>query len=211
VPPLPSTPALAKPAKACTIVAVNSTSTNGRTEVVHGSMFAGKTEHLIARLRQEQAHGKLVKAFKHAIDDRYDADHLVTHRGDRFEAVPVRDAATILDRCGGANVVAIDEGHFFGLALLPVVQKLAARGVTVIVAGITYDIWGRPFEPIPDLIKLADEEVVCQAPCRVCGRPAPFNQRMTAVNTLYMVGGLDDYEPRCTEHFTPHPGPPEQR
>lgn len=174
-------------------------------------MFSGKTEHLIARLRQEQADGKTVIAFKHSIDDRYDPDHLVTHRRDHFDALRVPDAAAILERSAGADVVAIDEGHFFKMALVPVVKELAARGATVLVAGITHDCWGRDFEPIPQLVELADEEVVLQAPCRVCGEPAPFTQRITSINTLHMVGGLDDYEPRCAEHFTPLPGPPEQR
>jgi thymidine kinase len=174
-------------------------------------MFAGKTEHLIARLRQEQARGETVIAFKHSIDDRYDPDHLVTHRRDHFDALRVPNAAAILEHCADADVVAIDEGHFFKMDLVPVVQELKARGVTVLVAGITHDCWGRDFEPIPQLAALADEEVVRQAPCRVCGKPALFTQRMTAVNALHMVGGLDDYEPRCAEHFIPFPGPAEQR
>jgi thymidine kinase len=190
---------------------VNHQNAKGRVEVIHGSMFAGKTEHLIARLRQEAARGKTIKAFKHAIDDRYDPEHLVTHRGDRFDAARVTTAAAIPELCEGADVVAIDEGHFFKLALVPVVRQLVERGLTVIVAGITHDAWGRPFEPIPQLIELASEEIVCQAPCRVCGKPSPFTQRTTPVNTLHMVGGLDDYEPRCPEHFTPLPDPPEQR
>lgn len=193
------------------MAAVNENNAKGRIEVVHGSMFSGKTEHLIARLRQEQARGKTVIAFKHSIDDRYDPDHLVTHRRDHFDALRASNAAAILDRCGNADVVAIDEGHFFRMDLIPVVEELTARGVTVLVAGITHDCWGRDFEPIPQLAELADEEVVLQAPCRVCGKPAPFTQRMSAVNTLHMVGGLDDYEPRCAEHFTPLPGPAEQR
>jgi thymidine kinase len=174
-------------------------------------MFGGKTEHVIARLRQEEARGRTVRAFKHTIDNRYDPNHLVTHREDRFEATVVPDAESILAGCGGAQVVAVDEGHFFRMALLPVVQTLLDRGVTVIVAGISHDAWGRPFEPMPQLTALADETVVQQAPCRVCGQPSPYTQRMTAVNTLHMVGGLDDYEPRCAEHFTPLSGPPEQR
>ena len=174
-------------------------------------MFGGKTEHIIARLRKEQARGKTVKAFKHRIDNRYDPDHLVTHAEDRFDAVRVSDASSILAASEGVDVVAIDEGHFFKMPLIPVVQALLARGLTVLVAGISHDAWGRPFEPMPDLVSMADEEVLRQAPCRVCGEPAPFTQRMTAVSTLHMVGGLDDYEPRCEAHFTPLSGPPEQR
>lgn len=174
-------------------------------------MFAGKTEHVIARLRQEQSRGRTVKAFKHLIDDRYDPDHLVTHRGDHFDALRVSDAAAILNLSEGADLVAIDEGHFFTTGLIPVVRELVKRGVTVIVAGITNDAWGRPFEPMPQLAAIADEEVVLQAPCRVCGSPSPFTQRMVAVNTPHMVGGLDEYQPRCARHFTPLPDPPEQR
>jgi len=171
-------------------------------------MFAGKTEHMIARLRQRQAQGKRVTAFKHSIDDRYDPNHLVTHRRDCFDAVRITDAAAILDLCGEAELVAIDEGHFFKSPLISVVQELADRGVDVLVAGITFDAWGREFEPIPQLARLADDEVVKRAPCRVCGEPSPFSQRITRIDDVHMVGGLDDYEPRCGAHFTPLPGPP---
>lgn len=188
----------------------------GTLEVVHGSMFGGKTEHTIAVLRRAVADGKRVLAFKHVIDDRYDPQHLVTHRRDRFDAARARNAEAILERVFSKDgprpdLVAIDEGHFFKLALVPVVKQLLESGVSVIVAGITHDAWGRPFEPMPQLCEFADRVVVKEAPCRVCGKPAPFTQRMTAVNTLHMVGGLCDYEPRCHEHFTPLPGPPEQR
>jgi thymidine kinase len=183
----------------------------GRLEVVHGSMFAGKTEHMIAALRRAVAEGRRVKAFKHCIDSRYDPDHLVTHSNDRFDAVRVPDGESILRACGDADFIAIDEGHFFQQALVPVVEALLDRGVSVVVAGISNDSWGRPFEPMPQLAEMADSEVKKQSPCRVCGRPSPFTQRMTEVSTIHMVGGLDDYEPRCEDHFTPLAAPPEQR
>lgn len=183
----------------------------GSLIVVHGSMFAGKTEYLIARLRQAALHGQRVKAFKHAIDNRYDPTHLVTHTQDRFDAIPVPDADAVLTQAGDAEVIAIDEGQFFRNELVPIVEKLLDRGVTVLVAGISHDAWGRPFEPMPRLIAMADEVVPRESPCRVCGEPSPYTQRMTPVNTLHMVGGLDDYEPRCRAHFTPLPGPPEKR
>jgi len=183
----------------------------GRLEVVHGSMFAGKTEHMIAALRRAAAEGRRVKAFKHCIDSRYDPDHLVTHSQDRFDAVRVADGESILRACGDADFIAIDEGHFFKRALVPVVEALLDRGVSVVVAGITHDSWGRPFEPMPQLAKMADSEIKKQSPCRVCGEPSPFTQRMTQVSTIHMVGGLDDYEPRCENHFTPLATPPEQR
>ncbi len=183
----------------------------GRLEVVHGSMFAGKTEHMIARLRQEASHGKKVLAFKHCIDDRYDADHLVTHRSDRFDATRVDAAGEIGELSTLADVIAIDEGQFFKVQLIPVVEALLKRGATVIVAGITHDVWGRPFDPMPQLAQMADQVVELRAPCRVCGEPAPFTQRMVPMDSLHMVGGLDEYEPRCHKHFTPLAGPPEQR
>lgn len=183
----------------------------GRLEVVHGSMFAGKTEHLIARLRRARADGLRVKAFKHSIDNRYDATHLVTHTQDRFDAIPVPDAAAVLAQSSAVDVVAIDEGQFFREALVPVVKELIGRGVSVVIAGISNDAWGRPFEPMPQLMEMADEVVTKYSPCRVCGEPAAFTQRLSPVDTLHMVGGLSDYEPRCKAHFEPLPGPPENR
>lgn len=174
-------------------------------------MFAGKTERVIRSLRLAAAGGRRVVAFKHRIDDRYDPDHLVTHRNDRFRAVRVSAAGEILDHSAEAEVVAIDEGQFFKMALVPVVEALLARGVDVIVAGISHDAWGRPFEPIPELSDLAADVVLCQAPCSVCGRPSPFTQRITPSDIQHMVGGCDDYEPRCVHHFEPLPGPPEAR
>jgi len=181
----------------------------GRLEVVHGSMFAGKTEYMISRLRQELARGRRVAAVKHAMDDRYDADHLVTHRSDRFEAERAADAGAVERLAEGAEVVAIDEGHFFRVDLVDVVERLLRAGKDVIVAGITYDVWGRPFDPMPQLCAMADEVVERFAPCRVCGKPAAYNQRKTPIDDVLMVGGLGDYEPRCGEHFSPLPDPPE--
>lgn len=174
-------------------------------------MFSGKTERMIAALRRAQSQGRVVRAFKHAIDDRYDADHLTTHRGDRFEAVRVNRAQDIPGLVGDAEVVAIEEGHFFGISLVAVVRELIARGATVLVAGITNDAWGRPFDPIPQLAAIADEEVLLQAPCRVCGAPAPFTQRMVEVGSSVMVGGAGEYEPRCAAHFVALSTPPESR
>lgn len=174
-------------------------------------MFGGKTERLIASLRQAQAAGRRVRAFKHCIDNRYDVLHLVTHTQDRFDAVPVPTAADILRQCDDVDFIAIDEGQFFRMELIPVVHQLLERGVCVIIAGISHDAWGRPFDPMPQLCDMADVVTEKQSPCRVCGKPSPFTQRITPINTLHMVGGLDDYEPRCREHFTPLPGPPEER
>lgn len=177
----------------------------GFLEVVHGSMFGGKTEYLIARLREEEAQGRAVRAFKHIIDDRYEPDYLVTHRQDRFAAARVSSAEDLLHESEGAEVVAIDEGHFFTPALVEVVRVLRQRGLVVIVAGITHDAWGRHFTPMPELVQMADREILRQAPCSICGEPSPFTQRMTPVRGTLMVGGSGDYEPRCVLHFAPLP------
>ena len=193
-----------------TIPAVTEAPPTGRLIIVHGSMFAGKTEYVIARLRAEEACGRSVRAFKHAIDARYAADYLVTHARDRYPALRVDEPAAILPQLDQVDVVAVDEGHFFKRPLIPVVRALLERGLDVLVAGLTYDAWGRPFEPFPNLLLLADEVVVCRAPCRVCGRPAPYTQRLALVRTEFLVGGAGDYEPRCAAHFVALPEPPEQ-
>lgn len=204
-------PKLAEGPARATMSPMTSPNHAGRLEVVHGSMFAGKTEYLLARLRAEQAQGRHVLAFKHASDARYAPQFLVTHPGDRFEAVRVAEATAIPALAREAEVVAIDEGHFFKRPLLDVVRALVADGKTVLVAGITNDAWGQPFEPMPELAALADAEVLRQAPCRVCGAPAPYSQRLTPVGTEFMVGGAGDYEPRCGAHFTALATPPEPR
>src|SRR5262245_50860515 len=171
-------------------------------------MFSGKTERLIARLRQARAAGRRVAAFKHVIDDRYDATHLVTHTQDRFSALRARDAADIERTAADAEVVAIDEGHFFGRALVEAVRRMVAAGKTVVIAGLEYDAWGRPFEPMPSLAAMADDVIVRTAPCRRCGRPAHYSQRLVAVTSNLLVGGAEAYEPRCERCFEPILGPP---
>lgn len=183
----------------------------GRLTVVHGSMFSGKTEQLIAWLRHAEQEGKTVRAFKHSIDDRYDADHLITHTQDKFPALRVSTAEAILTKSAGAECVAIDEGQFFEPSLVDVVAALLKRGVSVMVAGITNDAWGRPFIPMPELAAMADHVKPLLSPCRVCGDPAEFTQRMVPVASRTMVGGTDEYEPRCAKHFTPLPEPPEEQ
>ena len=174
-------------------------------------MFGGKTEHLIACLRQAESGGQRVKAFKHYIDDRYDPTHLVTHAQDRFDAIRIKNAEAILDQCDGCDWVGVDEGHFFKTALIAVVQELLDRSISVVVTGISFDAWGRSFDPMPQLIEMADRVVLKQTPCRVCGKPSPFTQRMTEMDALHMAGGIGDYEPRCADHFTPLSCPPESR
>lgn len=185
-----------------------STRATGRIEVIQGCMFSGKTEELIARLREAQAAGLRVRAYKHSIDDRYDPDHLITHTRERFDAIRAPGAEAIERDAADADVLGIDEGHFFGLPLVPVVQRLAAAGRRVIVVGLENDAWGRPFDPMPQLAELALNVVCKRCPCTVCGSAAMFTQRMVPVTDRCMVGGVGEYEPRCRAHFQPLPGPP---
>lgn len=184
---------------------------SGRLEVIAGCMFSGKTERLIARLRAARGEGRRVAAFKHRIDDRYDATHLVTHTQDRFDAQRATDAAEIERLASDAEVVGIDEGHFFGSALIDVVRRMVAEGRRVIVVGIDRDAWGRPFKPMPQLAAMADEAEQTTAACRRCGATARYSQRMVPVEANIMVGGAEFYEPRCERCFEPLAGrPPEQ-
>ncbi len=184
---------------------------SGQLEVVAGCMFSGKTETLIARLREGQERGLRVGAFKHTIDDRYDPEHLVTHAQDKFPARRIGQADSIVEESDGLDLIAIEEGHFWGRTLLEVVQQLMSQGKQVVIAGIHYDAWGRPFPPMPELMDLADRVTHKYTACRVCGGQARYSQRMIPVGENLMVGGVGDYEPRCARCFEPLADPaPEQ-
>ncbi len=144
----------------------------GRIEVIAGSMFSGKTERLIARLRAAQTSGRVIGAFKHRIDDRYDPEHLITHTQDRFPAVRIDGAADIVTHSSRLDTIGIDEGHFFGLSLITAVRQLADAGKRVIVVGLEYDAWGRPFPEMARLMELADEVLHMYSACRICGGQA---------------------------------------
>jgi thymidine kinase len=179
----------------------------GRLVVICGCMFAGKTGRLIAHLQAAQTAGRRVVACKHRLDRRYDPTLLITHDGRRFPAVAVASAGQILREAGPAEVLGIDEAQFFGRELVGVCGEFRAAGGTAIVAGIDHDAWGQPFPPLPELTDLADEVERMEAPCTVCGRPAPYSQRMVPVVAGQMVGGPGEYEPRCADHFQPLPPP----
>lgn len=182
----------------------------GSLTVIAGCMFAGKTRRLIGELRAAAAQGRTVAAFKHALDARYAPMALATHDGLEYPAVAVGSAEMLAERCGEADVIGLDEAHFFGRPLLGVVERLLAGGRRVIAVGIDNDAWGRPFPIMSALKDLAGEIVLLRAPCRVCGRPAPYSQRMVPVTDRFMVGGPAEYEPRCGDCFVPLPPPAPQ-
>ncbi len=176
----------------------------GWIEVICGSMYSGKTEELIRRLRRAQIARQNVSIFKPEIDTRYSNDHIVSHSDLRIPSVPVNSAWEILDLAREADVVGIDEAQFFGMELVDVCQKLADEGKRVIVAGLDQDYRGEPFEPIPQLLAVAEYITKTLAICMVCGNPANRTQRITEEEERVVVGGRDVYEARCRKCYQ-HP------
>ncbi|HOC89506.1 MAG TPA: thymidine kinase [bacterium] len=169
----------------------------GWIEVICGSMFSGKTEELIRRLRRAQIARQKVAIFKPVIDDRYSTEHIVSHDEGRLPSLPVSSARQILEQAGDATVIGIDEAQFFGPELVDVCQELADSGKRVIVAGLDQDYMGRPFEPIPQLLAVAEYITKTLAICVKCGNPANRTQRLSHDSARVVVGARDMYEARC--------------
>ena len=174
----------------------------GSIEVIVGSMYSGKTEELIRRLRRAQIARQRVEIFKPDIDNRYAKDAIVSHSDLRIPSRSVRKAADILRHAHEAQVIGIDEGQFLGRELLPVVEKLARMGKRVIVAGLDQDYRARPFEPMPDLLAIAEYITKTLAICVVCGEPASRTQKNRAEGGRVVVGGAELYEARCRRCHT---------
>jgi thymidine kinase len=181
----------------------------GWIEVIAGSMFSGKSEELIRRLRRARIARLRVQVFKPEIDVRFSKDHIVSHSEMRHESTAVRNAAEILERVEPATeVVGIDEGQFFDNDLVEVAGTLAGRGVRVIIAGLDQDYTGRPFEPMPQLLAVAEYITKTHAICVRCGQPANYSQRIVEVEGRVVVGAGDAYEARCRRCFVPHADAP---
>ncbi len=172
---------------------------NGWIEVVCGSMFSGKTEELIRRLRRAKFANQRVEVFKPTIDTRYDETKVVSHDATAILARPVENAAKLLELTEGEdiNVIGIDEAQFFDMALTEVCEKLALRGIRVIVAGLDMDYRGIPFGPVPNLLAVAEYITKVHAICLHCGNLATHSYRKIANNERVMLGEKDSYEPRC--------------
>lgn len=169
----------------------------GWIEVVCGCMFSGKTEELIRRMRRAEIAKQKVAIFKPRIDNRYSAVHIVSHSEQSLNSQVVDDASEILELAKGAQVVGIDEGQFFKLNLVDVCEQLATQGKRVIVAGLDQDYRGKPFEPVPQLLAVAEYITKTLAICVVCGNPADRTQRKTQQQDRVIVGAKDVYEARC--------------
>jgi thymidine kinase len=187
----------------------------GRIEVVCGPMFAGKTEELLRRVRRSLIAGRRVVVIGHALDaSRGGVDRLASHAGLDHPSLAAADPAEIAARVPeGAEVVAIDEAQFFGPGLVPVVERLAAEGKTVIVAGLDVTFDGQPFEPLPSLMALAERVDKLTAICVVCGEEAVFHVRVAqpVVGADQLVeanvGGSEVYQARCRRHNARTPEP----
>ena len=173
----------------------------GRVEVVCGSMFSGKTEELIRRLRRAQFARQRVEIFKPAIDVRYSEENVVSHEGNTIPSTPVDSSASILLMGQESDVVGIDEAQFFDEHIVEVCNELAARGIRVIVAGLDLDFKGQPFGPMPQLCAIADEVTKVHAICVRCGALAYVSHRIVAGDKQVMLGEKHEYEPLCRECY----------
>ena len=183
---------------------VRHTANQGWIEVIVGSMFSGKSEELIRRLRRAQIARQKVQIFKPALDTRYADDHIVSHSEMRIPSCAVRNARELLDRVTPeTEVVGIDEGQFFDAELPAVCDALADQGKRVIVAGLDKDYLGKPFEPMPQLLAIAEYITKTLAICMVCGNPANHTQRLVASDDRVLLGAQGTYEARCRRCFDP--------
>ncbi len=179
----------------------------GSVEVICGSMFCGKTEELIRRLRRALIARQKVQVFKPAIDQRYNVDKVTSHAGTAFDAISITKADEIYKYLeADTTVVGIDEAQFLDMGILPVVRSLAGKGIRVIVAGLDLDFRGEPFGGMPVLMAEAERVEKLQAICMVCGEPASRTQRLVDGHPAYyedpivIVGAAEMYEARCRQH-----------
>ncbi len=179
----------------------------GSVEVVCGSMFSGKTEELIRRLKRAAIARQKVQVFKPAIDDRYHTEKVTSHDGMDFDALPIKDSREILINIHpDTTVVGLDEGNFLDAGIVEVVGQLAERGIRVIIAGLDLDFRGEPFGSMPELMARAEKVDKLQAICMICGEPASRTQRLVDGrparfnDPVIIVGAAEMYEARCRKH-----------
>jgi thymidine kinase len=176
----------------------------GWIEVITGSMFSGKSEELIRRVRRAEIARQAVQVFKPRLDNRFAEDYVVSHSDIRFAAENVGSARELLSAVRAeTEVVAIDEGQFFDAELPMICNSLANAGKRVIVAGLDQDYLGKPFEPMPQLLAIAEYITKTLAICMVCGNPANHTQRLVASSDRVLIGAQGTYEARCRHCFDP--------
>ncbi|MEL6252305.1 MAG: thymidine kinase [Bacteroidota bacterium] len=179
-------------------------SANRRTgwlEVICGSMFSGKTEELIRRMRRAQIANQKVEIFKPAIDTRYSDEYIVSHNQNSIPSRSVNSSQQIPLLAAGMDVVGIDEAQFFDEGIIQVSRDLANQGIRVIIAGLDMDFRAQPFGPMPQLLAMAEFVTKVHAICQVCGSLANFSYRLTEEKDTVVLGEKDSYEPRCRHCF----------
>ncbi|MEX0811527.1 MAG: thymidine kinase [Chitinophagales bacterium] len=183
----------------------------GWIEVICGSMFSGKTEELIRRLKRAQFAKQRIKIFKPKVDNRYHEEEVVSHDANSIDSFPVECSRDILLQFGDAEVVGIDEAQFFDEELPDVCNEMANIGIRVIVAGLDMDFKGKPFGPIPNLLAIAEYVTKVHAICVKTGKLANFSHRITASEDLVQLGEKEHYEPLSREAFVKAVGKTEEK
>ncbi len=173
----------------------------GSIEVITGSMFSGKTEELIRRLRRAQFAGLKVEIFKPSLDNRYSDNRVVSHDEKSIVSTPVDNSSAILLLAGEVDVVGIDEAQFFDNSIIDVCNELADNGVRVVVAGLDMDFMGNPFGPVPALLSVSEYITKVHAICMRCGSLAQYSFRKSEEPQVVLLGEKDKYEPLCRECF----------
>lgn len=173
----------------------------GWIEVICGSMFSGKTEELIRRLKRALIANKKVVVFKPVLDTRYDETKIVSHDENNMLSIPIANTKDALQYINDAEVVAFDEAQFFDDGLPAICEQLALKGIRVIVAGLDMDYLGKPFGPMPSLMAMAEYVTKLHAICMVCGNIATHSFRKASNNNRVMLGEKDEYEARCRTCF----------
>ena len=180
---------------------LKSSGNRGQIEVICGSMFSGKTEELIRRLNRARIAKQKVEIFKPSVDKRYDDNDVVSHNENSIRSTPVNFANDIFLLSGDCDVVGIDEVQFFDDQIVPVAQKLANQGKRVILAGLDMDFEGNPFDPMPQLMAIAEYVTKVNAICMKCGRLAAFSLRLSDTKEKVVLGEKESYEARCRKCF----------
>lgn len=180
---------------------IQETKRRGRIEVICGSMFSGKTEELIRRLKRAKFAHQRVEIFKPAIDTRYSEEEVVSHDSNSIASTPIDSSASIVLFSSDIDVVGIDEAQFFDEGLVDVCNQLANNGIRVIIAGLDMDFKGIPFGPMPNLCAVADEVTKVHAICVKCGNLAYVSHRTTNNDKRVLLGEKDTYEPLCRECY----------
>ena len=169
----------------------------GSIEVICGSMFSGKTEELIRRMKRAQFAKQKVEIYKPCIDVRYSEDKVVSHDSHSIPSTPIDSPAKMLELSSDVEVVGVDEAQFFDSSIVEVVQALANKGIRVIIAGLDTDFLGKPFGPMPALMAVAEDIQKVHAICVRCGSPANHSHRLSKSEELVLLGEKDEYEPLC--------------